>query len=216
MLLKLISFARYYEKLEKIKVIANIAEPILNIEILQEKIELEVSSKTNNGEFFFTMKNYKEENNVRKLTDVDLEFCIEIEVTDKNFPIECKIYDCNNEKEIVETEKMKVTKDKELESKYKVVIFCNENMNNKNSEISDVNINIKVNGKYNYTEKIQAFSLKRKKLETKKNIPKTQEEYIEPSKSIETIDITYNPIIEIEKGKNKNGADINYIIERVN
>lgn len=207
----------YYEKLEKITVIANIAEPILDIEVLQEKIDLEINSQTNNKEFFFIIKNYREEKNVKKLTAVDLEFCIETEGTDKNFPIECKIYDCNNEKEIIETEKIKVNKNEEFESRYKLVIFCKESMKNRNSEISDVNINIKVNGKYNYTEKIQAFSLTRKKLEVKQNMPKAQEEYIEPAKYLETTDMMTNiPIIEIEKEKNKNGADINYIIERVN
>lgn len=185
---------------------------------MQETENLEISNKTKNKEFFFTIKNYREENNGKKLTDINLEFAIEIEVTNREFPVEYKIYDFSNNEEIIETKKIKLTKEKEFENKYKLVIYGKENETNKVLVQSDINIKVKVYGKYNYTETIKAFSLKKKKTEIKQNITQNQEEYIAPASS-STNESIYNeniPVVEVEKEKNKPKVDINYTIERIN
>jgi len=182
---------------------------------LQEKIDLEISNQTNNKEFFFIIKNYREENNEKILTDIDLEFCIELELTDEKFPVEFKIYDCSNEKEVLEAEKIKISKDIEFKNKYKLVVLGKENQLSKVSK-SDVDINIKVYGKYNYIEKVKAFLLKRKITVVNENVVKPKEEYVEADEKIEINDSINIPIVEIEKEENKGKVDINYTIERVN
>ena len=100
------AFARYYEKISNIKLLLNIAEPIIKVEKNQDTIIKSVNQDTPIQEFYFTVKNYRNIDNEKKISEIDLEFEMEIVNSDDTFPIKYEIYDClTNEKVLLDDNK---------------------------------------------------------------------------------------------------------------
>ena len=170
---RIVTFARYYENIGNIKIVGNIAEPIIRIENDSSIILNNMNSQTGNKEYYFAIKNYYiDEKNNKRINEINFDFNIEIIVTDKNFPIEYKIYDCETEKEINSQEKINMPQNVEFENKYKLVIFWKE----KSIMSKNADIEININGKYSRT-KIKAFSLARDNEKITYIISKSNNEY---------------------------------------
>ena len=77
------TFARYYEKISNIKLLFSIPEPIVDIEKSQDTIVKKIISNTQIQEFCFTIRNFKNMENCKKISEVDFEFEIEIKIENK-------------------------------------------------------------------------------------------------------------------------------------
>lgn len=136
--------ARYYEKISDIKLSLNIAEPIINVEKNQDTLIKSINSKTPMQEFYFTIKNYNNIENVKKISEVDFEFEIEIKNLNDAFPIKYTLYDClTNENVVLEnnkTSKIYMYKNIEFERCYKLCVIYESN----NSKSTSTNIDIEV------------------------------------------------------------------------
>ncbi len=143
-------FARYYEKISNINLSFNIAEPIIIVEKKQDTIIKNINSNSPIQEFYFTIKNYKNIENNKKISEVDFEFDIEIKNSDDTFPIKYELYDClSNENILLEdnrTEKIDVFKNIEFEGCYKLcVVYENKNSQSTSNSIDiEININQKI------------------------------------------------------------------------
>ena len=82
------SYARYYETINAGSYYAKIAEPIFMVLPIQETYEFEANEQNINKEYYFIVKNYDDNN--PKVSEVDLEFDIEIELSNNNFPVSFK------------------------------------------------------------------------------------------------------------------------------
>lgn len=140
-----ISFARYYEKIENIKGKATIAEPIFIVKNNQNTIIQTIDKESVIEEYLFTIKNYKvEENGLNKrYSEVDIEYSIEIFDEKENFPVEYKLYEANNQEELLNgnkiTNKIKILANQPYEKTYKLVV----NWKEKSESLDDSN-NIKI------------------------------------------------------------------------
>ncbi len=147
--IQIVSFARYYETLDKIQGYAVIAEPIVKLESLQDTIQLEINKETERKEYYFIIKNYEiDSKNNKRISEVDFSYDIEIEITDNNFPIKYELYDISTNEKIQNKSKFDMPKNIEFEKKYKLVIYWNdlqEEMSNK----ADINIKVNVSQKEN-------------------------------------------------------------------
>lgn len=137
------AFARYYKKISNIKLLLNIAEPIINVEKNQDTIIKSINPNTPMQEFYFTVKNYKNIDNVKKISEIDLEFEMEILNSDDTFPIKYELYDClTNEKVLLDdnkSSKIDMYKNVEFERCYKLcVIYENQNSNSTENSIDIV------------------------------------------------------------------------------
>lgn len=138
-------FARYYERISNIKLLLNIAEPIIKVEKNQETIIKNINQDTPMQEFYFTVKNYKNIDNVKKISEIDLEFEMEIVNSDDTFPIKYELYDClTNEKVLLDdnkSSKIDMYKNEEFERCYKLcVTYENQNGSSKENSI-DILVN---------------------------------------------------------------------------
>lgn len=138
------SYARYYETINAGSYYAKIAEPIFMVLPIQETYEFEANEQNINKEYYFIVKNYDDNN--PKVSEVDLEFDIEIELSNNNFPVSFKLYDCISNEEIIldslnRTEKIFIEKNTVFERQYKLVTYWNE----KQEMSENVEINIVVN-----------------------------------------------------------------------
>lgn len=120
------SMARYYEMLNKVFVRTTIAEPIIEVQNLQDTVVSEMNKKSENKEYYFKVKNYKFEDTQKQITEVDFDFYIEIINSNNNFPIKYELYDCENNEMILETQnlskKIHINKNIEFERNYKLVV----------------------------------------------------------------------------------------------
>ncbi len=194
--LKIYSFAMYCESLKNIQIRANIAEPIIKIEPLQETIFCKMNSNSENKEYIFSIKNYYiNENNIKRISETDFDFNFEVTVSNKQFPIKYKLYDCNTQKEILDfNEKIHIEKDIEFENKYKLVIFWQEKT--EMAKNANVEIIVKAQGKYNISSKLLAFSLSKDNIPIFYRINKSEEKYTNQNVLL-SID-TNKPVKEVE------------------
>lgn len=138
-------FAIYYEKLTNIRLLLNIAEPIISVEKNQDTIIKSINPNTPMQEFYFTVKNYKNIDDVKKISEINLEFEIEIVNSDNTFPIKYELYDClTNEKILLDdnkSSKIDMHKNVEFERCYKLcVIYEKQNSSSTESSI-DISVN---------------------------------------------------------------------------
>ncbi len=126
--------AGYYEKIENIKLYFFIAKPILVIEKQQSEIVKNVYQKEKIKEFYFTIRNYEVNNNVKEISEVPFFIDMKIENSNQNFPIEYKIYDCENNEEITEDKKIFIDKNIEFLKKYKVITSWKSDAKNSYNE----------------------------------------------------------------------------------
>jgi len=138
------SFARYMESINVGNYYAKIAEPIFVVTEVQETYEFEANEQNINKEYYFIVKNY--DDNSQRVSEVDLEFDIEIELSNNNFPVSFKLYDCTSNEEIFldnlnKTGKIFIEKNTVFEKQYKLVTYWNE----KQEMSENVEINIIVN-----------------------------------------------------------------------
>ena len=71
----------------------SIPEPIVDIEKSQDTIVKKIISNTQIQEFCFTIRNFKNMENCKKISEVDFEFEIEIKKSNSIFPIKYELYD---------------------------------------------------------------------------------------------------------------------------
>ena len=141
--------AKFYEKLEKIKVSFTIAEPIFKVEQIQETINIKNFNKENQKEYIFKIKNFETESeNKKRISKVSFEIIIEILNSNSNFPVNYKLY-ADNEEIILKENKSEtifIEKDIEFEKTYKLVVFYQEKLNvKKTNNESNIEILIKSN-----------------------------------------------------------------------
>ena len=130
------SIAKYYEEIKNIKLYFYLAKPILKIEKSQNTIIKEISRKSEIENFYFTIKNYELINNEKVISEVPFFIDLELNNSNKNFPIEYKIYDCDTGNEI----KNKIFVDKNIEFEKRLKIMAIWNKNSQNSEYNETNI----------------------------------------------------------------------------
>lgn len=102
-----------------------IAKPILEVE---NGTNLEINNTNNNGIYEFKIRNYNEQN---EITQVDLEYYIEILDSIENNGIEIKLLKNDKEIDIKEnkTEKFILSKDEKIEEIYKIEITYDKSKN---------------------------------------------------------------------------------------
>lgn len=139
--------ASYYAKLENIQVRGKIKEPIIKIEELQDKVNCIINEKFESKEFLFSIKNYEEIENIKRVNEVELEVKIEIKKSDVSFPIKYELYEILENGEMIKLSKkenlyiLKIPADNVFEKKFSLRIIKEEsNNNNLNCEIT-ININ---------------------------------------------------------------------------
>lgn len=135
-----LSNAIYYEILENIRGKCTIAEPIFKVQNLQDTIFQEIDKTSKIDTYKFSIKNFILENNQSKrISEVDLEYEIEVLSEDKNFPIKYELFEegenVNLLKENNKTDKIKIESNKEYEKIYTLKVTWNK----KNENISDSN-----------------------------------------------------------------------------
>ena len=146
-LIPIITYARYFEKLENVKGKATIAEPIFIVENLSEKITSEINKESEEKEYIFKIKNYiKESENTKRISEVDMTYNIEIVNENNNFPAKYELYKINSTENLIEndnkTKEISILKKVEYEETYKLVATWQ----NKDSELaSNDNVRIIIN-----------------------------------------------------------------------
>lgn len=95
------TFARYYESLQKVNANAQIAEPVVRVELLQAPITASVDKINPIQESHFCLKNYIIENNKKRINETDFICDIEIKLTDEKFPVKFELYDCLTGEELL-------------------------------------------------------------------------------------------------------------------
>lgn len=128
LLIPLVTYARYFEKIENIKGKAIIAEPIFRVENLQDKIVEVVNKESKIKEYIFEVRNYEVEPDgiEKRISQVDMEYNIEIKHEKNNFPIKCELYEVEKNENLLQqnnkTENFKTEKNKEYVKKYKLCV----------------------------------------------------------------------------------------------
>lgn len=126
------TFSRFYEKLEKTLIKAEIAEPIIKFESMNETIKVNNFNKNvDEKEYTFKIKNYEIiEDGKKKISEVSFDYVIEINNKNNNFPVKYKLYDKQNGEEIIlngnKSNKINIKKEKEFEKTYKLVVMWDE------------------------------------------------------------------------------------------
>lgn len=105
------AFARYYECLQKVNTNAQIAEPVVRVELLQDTITASVNKINPIQESYFCLKNYVIENDNKRINETYFICDIEIELTDEKFPVKFELYDCLTGEEILKGSN-KITRNK--------------------------------------------------------------------------------------------------------
>lgn len=98
------ALARYYENLKMVNAKGIIAEPIVQVELLQDTIVANVDKKNSIKECYFYLKNYliENNNNNKRINEADFICDIEIKLTNLNFPIKFELYDCTTGEELLD------------------------------------------------------------------------------------------------------------------
>ena len=140
-----ISFARYYEKIENIKVKSTIAEPIFKVVNNQEIIIRTINKESVLEEYVFSIKNFEvdEITQIERISQVDMGYTIQIINEKGNFPIAFKLYEVDSGEEILKgkecTDFFKIPKNIKYEKIYKLSVVWEEK-----SDILDVESNVKI------------------------------------------------------------------------
>ena len=130
-LIPIITYARYFEKIEAIKGKATIAEPIFIVESLSEKIISEINKESGEKEYIFKIKNYiKENENKKRICEVNMSYNIEIINKNDSFPVKYELYEINSTENLIEndnkTKEIDILKNVEYEQTYKLVATWQE------------------------------------------------------------------------------------------
>ena len=132
-------YARYTELINSGSYYATIAEPYFVVIPIQETYVFEANKQNINKEYFFIVKNYDDNN--KKASEVDLEFDIEISLSNTNFPVSYKLFDCTTNEELLldnsnKTQKIFIGKNILFERQYKLVTsWCDKQNMSENVEI---------------------------------------------------------------------------------
>lgn len=115
-----------------------IANPILEVEKASEIIITEENKK---GEYNFIVKNY---NDIEEISQVDLQYYIEILENDLDKSIVYRLYKDDQEIKLTEnkTEEIKIHKDIKEEQKYTLIVEYNANQNNVGDILQDIQIKV--------------------------------------------------------------------------
>lgn len=137
----IISIGKYCKKITNIKVGFNLAEPIIEINSIQNTIKKDVIVGDKIEEFYFNVRNYKKKAD-KIISEVKLSYNIEIKISNNDcYGIEYKLYDCENGEEVLKgkniTENIIVDANVEYEKQYKLIVKFNK-------EIKTNNLNIDV------------------------------------------------------------------------
>ena len=142
-----IVFARYYKKITNMQNSFSISEPIFKIENLSDyALFNEYNKYSGNKEYFFKVKNYELDGDVKRISEVNFFYTIKIINSNNYFPIRCELYDVDTNtlilRDAILTEKIFVAKDVEYEKNYKLSVVWDDE-----KEISGdmTNVNIEVN-----------------------------------------------------------------------
>lgn len=123
LIIPITSFAKYYEIIRKIEGNAVIAEPIVVVEKKQEKI-ISNFDKNTVKEYYFTVKNYKYDENQR-ISEVDFVYNIEIKNSTSNFPVKYQLYNCDSGEELLKdntkTNDLILYKNQKCENEFKLI-----------------------------------------------------------------------------------------------
>ncbi len=145
------TFAKFYEKLEKTLIKAEIAEPIAIFESVSETVKINNFNKySGEKEYIFKIKNYDIlENGERRISEVNFNYFIEIKSTNSNFPIKYKLIDMQNNEEIElinnKSNEISMKSEKEFEKGYKLVIMYDETKKvDTNEKSADIEILVKI------------------------------------------------------------------------
>ena len=127
-----------YNSSVNLKVKSQIAEPILRIECLDNKVEKEFK-KNSIEEFNFAVKNYTGD----RISEIDFYYTIQIIIDNNNFPAEIELFD-SKENELLagnlKTSKIAIYKNEEEYNQYKLVVKWKD----KENLDSNANISIKI------------------------------------------------------------------------
>lgn len=144
-LVPVISVGKYYQKINNIKIGFKLAEPIIEIKSNQNIIKKDIINGEKVDEFYFDVMNYKKGENTI-ISEIKFSYNIEIQSSNKNALVECKLYDCKTGEELLKgnniTNSIIVDKNIEYENKYKLVINVN---NQKITKAEQVSIDILLN-----------------------------------------------------------------------
>lgn len=169
-LLENVSIARYYKKLTGIKVKFQIVKPIIKLES-DNKLPIEIFCNKNMKKFehIFCIKNYSNDDDNLKISELDIEYEIEVKNSNENFPIKYMIYDYETGEKILnennKTKKYEILKNVKYDKRYKLEIEWNDKSNMATYSEIDLNLNItkmsEKNVSCNSINKLKAFILRR-------------------------------------------------------
>ena len=121
-----------------IKINTEIAKPILEVEKASEII---ITEENNTGEYHFTVKNY---NDAEEISQVDLQYYIEILDDNIDNAIEYKLYKDNEKLELQDnkTQKMMLSKDTKDEQSYTLKVEYHADKNTIEDIIDEIQIKV--------------------------------------------------------------------------
>ena len=147
-LIPLVVNARYFEKLQNIRGKAFIAEPIFKVENLQETITETINKETQIKDYIFKIKNYEllQDGKNKRISEVDMEYNIQIVESDSKFPIMYELYELEDNKNLLDntnkTVNYKISKNIEYEKTYKLVVcWKNKQENLSNEDVVKIVVN---------------------------------------------------------------------------
>lgn len=126
------SLGKAYSKTD-IQGISQIAEPILNVE---NGSKIQISNKNTEGNYEFKVKNFKQDDNGTTLTDVEMNYYIEV-LNTPHEAIELELYRGDEKIDLIQnkTKTFFMPKDIEKEDSYVMKIKYNKNLNKSMSDI---------------------------------------------------------------------------------
>lgn len=131
-LIPIVANARYFEEIKNIKGKGIIAEPIFEVENVQNTIVETINKETNLKEYIFKIKNYYLENNnvIERISQVDMSYNIEVINEKENFPIKYELSELDKEENLLnekgKTENFVINKDIKYEKIYKLKVSWND------------------------------------------------------------------------------------------
>jgi hypothetical protein len=138
----------YYEKSSMIEVRGTIAESIINVIPVTEKIVDTIDKNSSLKEYIFCIENFISENENTRKSDVSFTYTIEVVCSNDSFPISYKLFDLTNNEEVVmndknTTDKICIYNNEQISRKYKLIVEWNNDKTNLSDEVDiDLNINV--------------------------------------------------------------------------
>lgn len=135
------SFAKYVEQ-RIIQSNTQIAEPILEIENNDENI-INISENESTGEYQFKIKNFKFENQIKKVTDVDMKYYIEIQSQGDDV-LKMKLFENDKEIPLINNKSgyINICKNTPEERIYKIKVFYDKEEESKKEINQTVQIKV--------------------------------------------------------------------------